>query len=247
MIELGRAALALALLTALYAAGAALVGRTRRSPLGRLLAPRRLCALRTADPLRGGAGGGVPAQRLLIPARRRPLLDHDAVLLPADLDVVEPGRLAAALGLGAFDRLQRRSLRDPRQIARAGALRDRGADGGWRLLRRAGPFRVQSLRASEPGAGRGLGAEPAAAPPEHAHAPADALLGLRLLHGAVCVRGWGPDHPPPRRRLDPRHSPLRADRLDLPLDRDRPRRAAGPTPSWAGAATGPGTRSRTRR
>ena len=85
-------------------------------------------------------------------------------------------------------------------------------------------FASNPFQELSPAPARGRRPEPAAAPSQHAHAPADGLLGLRLLHDPVRVRDRRPDHPPPRRELDPRHPPLRADRLDLPLDRRRARR-----------------------
>ncbi len=97
------------------------------------------------------------------------------------------------------------------------------------------------------GAGRGRRPQPAAAAPEHDDPPADAVLGVHAVRGAVRVRGRRARRAAAERRLDP-------------LARARSRSApgsssasgscsarAGRTPSSAGAATGPGTRSRTRR
>ena len=65
-------------------------------------------------------------QRLLVQHRPAALLDRDADLLQAGGDVVEPGRLAAALGLGALDRLQRSpSTRPATSCARSSPGRPR--------------------------------------------------------------------------------------------------------------------------
>ena len=98
-----------------------------------------------------------------------------------------------------------------------------------------------------PAPGGGQRAEPAAAPPGDDVPPADALHGLCGLHDPVRVCDRRPDHPPHRRRLDPRHAPVCADRLELPGLRDPARRALVVRRARAGAATGRGTRWRTRR
>ena len=100
--------------------------------------------------------------------------------------------------------------------------------------------------ASDPIPAEGAGLTPLLPPPGDGDPPADALLGLRLLHDPVRVRDRRADHPPPRRELDPLDPPLRARRLALPHRSASRSAPAGPTASSAGAATGPGTRSRTR-
>ena len=100
--------------------------------------------------------------------------------------------------------------------------------------------------ASDPIPAEGAGLTAAAPAPGDGDPPADALLGLRLLHDPLRVRGRRADHPPAGRQLDPLDAALRADRLALPHRRASRSGRAGPTPSSAGAATGPGTRSRTR-
>ena len=107
--------------------------------------------------------------------------------------------------------------------------------------------RELAVRGLDPVAAGGRRADPAAAPSGDGDPPADALLGLRLLHDPVRVRGRSADHPSPRRELDPLDPALRAGRLDLPVASASRSAPAGPTASSAGAATGPGTRSRTRR
>ena len=93
---------------------------------------------------------------------------------------------------------------------------------------------------------RGRGPEPAAPELLDDDPPAVALHGLRERVGAVRVRDRGARDRAARRPVDPHDAALDALRLVLPLARQPPRRAAGPTRCSAGAATGPGTRSRTR-
>ena len=78
-------------------------------------------------------------------------------------------------------------------------------------------------RASQSG-GRGRGAQPAAAAPEHDDPPPDALLGLHAVRDPVRVRGRGADHAAARRRVDPAHAPVHARRLVLPRRRHPARR-----------------------
>ncbi len=227
MSSLGSALLALAFLAAIAAAALALAGRNgdRRCVDLSRRAVYAFCGL--AHRLRRDHRDRLRRQRLLLQHRRRALLDRDAGLLQAGGDVVEPGGLAAALGLGALDRLQRRPLRDPGQAARARPLGDRGDDGRRRLLHRPDAVRArrQPLRRQpRPDAGRRHRPQPAAAAPEHDDPPADALLGLRLAHRALRLRDRRPRHPPPRRRMDPLHPPLRPDRLGLPRLRPPARR-----------------------
>ncbi len=129
--------------------------------------------------------------------------------------MVEPGRLAAALVLGALDRLLDRPLLDPQQAARAGPLRNRGDGGRDDLLHRPDAVRRrrQPIRDDLLATARRSRPQPAPAAPEHDDPPADALLGVRRLHDPLRLRDRRPRHPPPRRRLDPRHAALRADRL----------------------------------
>ena len=117
---------ALAFLTALFAVVAALAGRDgerRWVDLSRR-AVYALCG--AAHLLRRPHRDRLRQRRLLLQHRPAALLDRDAHLLQDGGDVVEPGGLAAALGLGPLDRLLAGALRDPRQAARAGPLGDRG-------------------------------------------------------------------------------------------------------------------------
>ena len=76
---------------------------------------------------------------------------------------------------------------------------------------------------------------------------ADPLHGLRRLVGAVRDSGRRAHHRPPRQRVGPRGAPLVDDRLDVPRRSACCSAASGRTRSSAGAATGPGIRSRTPR
>ena len=136
---------------------------------------------------------------------------------------------------------------DPPAAARGRSLRDRGAA---RLRRRSSsrcscscesPFETLGPRA-----GRGRRPQPAAAAPEHDDPPADALLGLHAVHGPVRVRDRRADHAAARRDWIRHTRPSRWPRGSSSASGSCSARA-GPTPSSAGAATGPGTRSRTRR
>ena len=93
----------------------------------------------------------------------------------------------------------------------------------------------------------GAGPQPAAAPPGDDDPPADALHGLRRLLDPVRVRHRRADHAPHRA---PTGSAPRAASRSSPGPSSAPGSCSarsGPTPSSAGAATGPGTRSRTPR
>ena len=107
--------------------------------------------------------------------------------------------------------------------------------------------RVAVRDASRAAPAEGVGPQPAAAPPEHDDPPADAVLGLHAVRDPVRVRDRRAGRAAGRRRVDPLDAPLRARRLAVPRHRDPARRALVATPSSAGAATGPGIRSRTRR
>ena len=178
--SLGSAALALAFLAAVFAAVTALIGRhgDRRW----IDASRRFVyVFSRCSPLRRNHRDRLRDQRFLLQHRPAALLDRDADLLQDGGDVVEPGRLAAALGLGALDRLQRRAVCDPQQAPRGGPLRDRGAGRGRRLLHRLDVLcpRRQSLRDSQASPRRRGRPKPAASAPEHDDPPTDALFGLR--------------------------------------------------------------------
>ena len=96
-------------------------------------------------------------------------------------------------------------------------------------------------------AGRGRRPEPAAAPPEHDDPPADALLGLHAVRGPVRVRDRRADHAAGSARSG---SAARGRSRSAPGCSSASGSCsahAGPTWSWAGAATGRGTRWRTPR
>ena len=213
-------------------------------------ASARRADLRATRPARGRDGparGGLRALGLLVRAGRAELVDRHADLLQADRDVVEPGRLAAPVGLPAVALLERRAVPDPPPAARHRAVRDGGARRRGRLLPVPDALLRQPVRhAREPARG-GQRAQPAAAPPGDDVPPADALHGLRRLHDPVRVRGRRAAQAAHRRRSG---SARRAGSRSSP----GPSSASGScsarcgrTRSSAGAATGPGTRSRTRR
>ena len=105
----------------------------------------------------------------------------------------------------------------------------------------------EPVRHARDRAGRGRRPEPAAAAPGDDVPPADALHGLRRLHDPVRVRDRRADHAPhgrrsgSARRAASRSSPGRSSASGSCSAR------CGRTPSSAGAATGRGIRSRTRR
>ena len=84
--------------------------------------------------------------------------------------------------------------------------------------------RGEPVRAAQPGAGRGRGAQPAAPPPRDGDPPADALLGLRPVLDPVRVRDRGIGRAAARRQLDPLDPALRPARMDLPHLRGPARR-----------------------
>ena len=169
---------------------AALTGRARARREWVVSARRAVYALAALLTARGGrARVGVPALGLLVRPRRRQLLDHHADLLQADRDVVEPGRLAAAVGVGAVALLGGGAVRHaatatarscPRRPPCSAAL----ATFFCALL----VFKVSPFTHDREPARRGRRAQPAAAPPEHDVPPADALLGLRRVLDPVRVR-----------------------------------------------------------
>ncbi len=67
-----------------------------------------------------------------------------------------------------------------------------------RLLLRPARLPREPVRPAQPGAGGGHRAEPAPPPPEHDDPPADALLGVHAVHGAVRVRRRRARDPAPR-------------------------------------------------
>ena len=250
MVELGAACLIAAPFACLYAGGAALLGRPRSDR--RLVDSSRraiyaLCALLTVCVV------VLEAAFLRSDFSVELVAEHSSTTTPTGYKLTamwssQGGSLllwAWVLSIAASGVLYLTRNRH-REVVPLG---DRRARRARPLLLRADAARRrrQPVRPPRPGAGRGRRAQPAAAPPGDGDPPADALLGLRLLVDPVRVRDRRPGQPAARRELDPHHAPLRADRLDLPRDRDPARRRAGRTRSSAGAATGGGTRSRTPR
>ena len=93
----------------------------------------------------------------------------------------------------------------------------------------------------------GVGLEPLLRHPAMAIHPPMLYSGYVFLSIPFAFAIGGADHATPRRELDPRDAPLRADRLALPGRSGSCSARAGRTRSSAGAATGGGTRSRTHR
>ncbi len=125
------------------------------------------------------------------------------------------------------------------------------ADDVRRLLLLLPPHAVpgQPLRDGERGGGlRRAGAQPAPAEaPAHGLPPADALPRLRRLHGAVRLRRRRPRHRPARRGVAGRDPPWPRSSRGASSPSASSSAPGGATRCSAGAATGAGTRSRTRR
>ena len=88
----------------------------------------------------------------------------------------------------------------------------------------------------DPAPVEGAGLNPLLRHPAMAIHPPMLYSGYVLFIDPVRVRDRRPDHPPPRRELDPHDPPLRAGRLALPRRRDRCSAPAGPTAElgWGG-------------
>ncbi len=248
MAGLGFACLLLALAVCAYGIGASLYGvrsgRVEFSESGRR-SVYALAGILTVAMHR--AGDRVPAQRLRLQHGRRHLQPHDARALPRRRGVVLAGRLAAAVGVADVAVVEPRAVPDAQAPARRGRLRDGDPARLRRLLRGADGLLRQPLRDHPPGAAGRRGAGSAAALPDDDDPPADAVLGLHAVHDPARVRDGRAAGAPGRRRLDQSDPPLRVRRVAVPRRRHPAGRAAGPTRSSAGAATGAGTRSRTPR
>ena len=234
---------------ALTPAVAALVGTPRRPPLGRLLAPRRLRVRGAADGLRGRASRSPsPRDDFSLQGRRRALLDETPTFykLAAMWSSQEGSLLLWAWVLSIAS--SRGPVRDPQQAARDRPLGDRGADGPRRLLHRPDAVRDASTRSpgSAPVPADGVGLNPLLRHPS------------MMIHPPMLYSGYVAFTIPFAFAI----GALITRRLDASWIRSTRRFAliawtflgsascsapAGPTPSSAGAATGPGTRSRTRR
>ena len=121
-IDLGHACLIAAPFACVYAAVAAIAGARRPESDRRLVDSSRramyaLCLLLTTSVV------VIEAAFLRSDFSLALVADHSSTTTPlgyrADRDVVEPGRLAAALGVGAVDRLERGALSDPQPPPRA--------------------------------------------------------------------------------------------------------------------------------
>ena len=130
------------------------------------------------------------------------------------------GVAAVAAGRASILFLTRRRLREVAPYATAVLLGLRRV-----LLRRCSSSWSRRSTRCRQRAGRGRRPQPAPAPPEHDDPPADALLGLHAVHGAVRVRDRRAGHAAARRRLDPRDAAVRARRLASSSAGHHPRRA----------------------
>ena len=106
----------------------------------------------------------------------------------------------------------------------------------------ANPF---TTTANPPAEGAGL--DPLLLHPSDDDPPADAVLGLHAADGPVRICRRGADHRPARIGVDQRHAPLCARGVAVSRHRHPARRPVVLHRARAGAATGPGMRSRTRR
>ena len=248
MAGLGFACLVLALVVCAYGIGASLYGvrsgRVEFSESGRrsvyALAGVLTVALRCwRSPSWATTSPSTPS--LIPPAAPRP------TLVSRCRRVVLAGRLAAAVGVAAVAVVEPRAVPHAQAPARRSRVRDRDPARLRRLLRVADGLLCEPLRDDHPGPGGRRRAGSAAALPDDDDPPADAVLGLHAVHDPARVRDGGAARPQGGRRLDQSDPPLRVRRLAVPRDRASCWAPAGPTPSSAGAATGAGTRSRTRR
>src|SRR4051812_1558571 len=138
--------------------------------------------------------------------------------------MVLPGRVAAALALPARPVVEPGPVPDAPPPARRRALRAGRAAGLRRVLRGAPRVRRQSVRDGRARAVRRGRAEPAAALPGDDDPPADALLGVHAVRGALRVCGRRARGAPGRCRVDHGHAPLRPRRVVLPRRGHHPRR-----------------------
>ena len=188
--------------------------------------------------LLGALGGGAPRPlpRRRLPLRvRRELLGGRPALVLQGLGALGRERRIAPL-LDVPDARLRGGLRHQPPARRAHAPRGRHPRRRDPVLRLHELLGVQPLRAARrdhrrradpvhsPGRER---AEPAAPAPDHGDPPADPLHRLRGVRDPVRVLRGGAVDPPARRRLDPEHPPVDADRLVLPRQRHPPRRPLG--------------------
>ncbi len=118
-------------------------------------------------------------------------------------------------------------LQNRERNARAHAVRHGDADGDLGLLPGAPGVRDRPVRAPAGAGARGRRPEPAPAELLDDDPSAVALPRLRGVLGAVRVRDRGARDRAARRRLDPHHPALDAVRVVLPLARQHARRALG--------------------
>ena len=225
--------------------------RARGPPLGRLVAARGLRALRAADDLRSSCSRRRSCARDFSLAL---VADHSSTTTPTFYKLTamwssQAGSLllwawVLSIASSAVLYVTRRRLRELVPWATAVLA------GLARLLHRADAARRRRAtrsRASTRRPPEGVGLTPLLRHPAMMIHPPMLYSGyvafsipFAFAIGALVTRRA-------RRELDPLHAALRADRLDPPRRSGSCSARGGPTPSSAGAATGPGTRSRTRR
>ena len=252
MATVGRALLILALAVAAVRHRRLALRRAPRHAreLGRLRPPRGLRARRRCvtgrlrDPR-----GRVPALGLHA-SRPSPAhsLDDDADLLQGRRRLVLAGGLAAAVGLAAVAVVEPRAVPHAPPAARRRAVRDRRpARLRGVLRRRCSSSRRRRSARSPSRRRRASGLNPLLRHPSMMIHPPMLYSGYTLFAvpfafavGALVTRRVGRRSGSARRAASrsPRGSSSASGSCSAP---------AGPTPSSAGAATGPGTRSRTRR
>ena len=151
---LGRGALLLAFLAALYAPIAAIAGA--RCTTAAVTSARRALTglLRLRRGRLGRARDRHRAPRLPLRERRRPLLARGAGAVPDLVLLVEPGGVAAALAARAQRPLGTRDLSAPPALARAHAVPRRLPGRRLRVLRVRDELRREPVRHGRPGAAR---------------------------------------------------------------------------------------------
>ena len=180
---------------------------------------------------------------------RDALLDDDADLLPGGRGVVLAGGLAAAVGVAAVAVVEPRAVPDARAAcatSRPTRRRSCSASAAFfsgLLVFVASPFATRRRRAD----GGRRACHPLLRHPTMMIHPPMLYSGYTLFTVPVRVRGRGARRPARRRRVDHGDAALRARPPGSSSASGSCSAPAGPTPSWAGAATGPGTRSRTPR
>ena len=221
---LGRGALLLALLAAVYAPVAAIVGARMHDQRLITSARRALAGCFVCVAVASGVlVTAIVRHDFRFAERRRALLARGAAAVPDLVVLVEPGGLAAALAARPQRPLGARHLPAPAPLARAHAVPRRVPRRRLRVLRVRDELRGEPVQHGRPGAARRRRPRALAAEPVHADPPAAALPRLRGLHDPVRVRDGGARQRPHRRALAAGRAALDA----RAVARARRRHAAG--------------------